>query len=122
MLSKTQYAREFQNNTLWYALQHAPSLVYSVCNQNHGSKNFRIGNPSVGQAGVSKPIPYFNKTDMFEIFSLHCFFNWEMLNWVSLNIYPGNITGLISLADQWYHCILTIELISKFQYFDIRFS
>ena len=86
----THYARKFQNNTLWDALQHAPLLVYFVCNQNNGSTKFRIGNPSVGQAGVSKPIRYFNKTDIFEIFVPHYIFNWEMLNWVSLNFYHGN--------------------------------
>ena len=38
--------------------------------------------------GISKPIRYFElNTDIFDIFVLQSFFNWGMLNWVSLNIY-----------------------------------
>ena len=48
------------------------------------------------------------------------FFNVEILNGVSLNIYHENIIRIIQTTAQLYHFKMILDLISKTRYFDIQ--
>ena len=49
------------------------------------------------------------------------FFNWEILNWVSLNIYHANIMRIIIIFKTVVPSKPISQLILKFPYFDIPF-
>ena len=74
---------------------------------------------AAGSIRISKPVQYFeSETDIFSTFVPQSYFNLEMLSYVSLNIYHENIMRIILSLE---HFKPLLQLISKFQYFDIRF-